>query len=87
MALTQPVTVIWHLLPDVLYLTFCDLCWFGWETPSDYFLPVLKQIKVLIHCLPSQAVHSHIGCCVSFTEGELWLPLHKSPEPPIRDPI
>ena len=52
-----------------------------------FYQRILKQIKVLIHRLLSQAVHSHIGRCVSFTEGELWLPLHKSPEPPIGDPL
>ena len=45
---------------------------------------VFQQVKVLIHAgLFSQAVHSHIGCWVSFTEGELWLPIHEPPEPPI----
>ena len=46
---------------------------------------VFQQIKVLIHGLFSQAVHSNVGSWVSFAEGELWLPLHKSPKPPIGD--
>ena len=46
---------------------------------------VFQLVKVLIHVLFIQAVHSHVGCWVSFTEGELWLLIHKSPEPPIRD--
>ena len=45
---------------------------------------VFQQFKVLIHGLfKSQAVHSHIGRWVSFMEGELWLPFHKSPKPSI----